>query len=80
MSGEIVYAKGTYLEDEAIRQDHFQSFDQIELAAEALERAGFVRREDDEQGRPVWLVVRDVTSADLATALSLEHKRMEDAG
>jgi len=54
--------------------------DQITLAARALEKAGFLRRVTDEQGRESYLVVRDITGADLAFVVSREHGALEEGG
>jgi len=54
--------------------------DQITLAARALEKAGFLRRVTDEQGRESYLIVRDITGAELAFVVSRAHKAMEEGG
>lgn len=74
---EILYRKGTYFDEEAVWDDAFQSMDQILQAAQALERAGFVVRKTEE-GREAYLIVKDITGADLAFAVSREHKQMEE--
>ncbi len=75
---EVIYRQGDHFEEVALRDDAFQSMDQITLAAQALEKAGFVRRVTDERGREKYLVVRDITGADLAFVVSREHKEMEE--
>ena len=75
---EILYRKGEYFEEAALRDDSFQSMDQITLAARALEKAGFLRRVTDEQGRESYLIVRDITGAELAFVVSRAHKAMEE--
>jgi len=75
---EVIYRQGDHFEEVALRDDAFQSMDQITLAARALEKAGFVRRVTDERGREKYLVVRDITGADLAFVVSREHKEMEE--
>jgi hypothetical protein len=77
---EIIYPRGEYFEEVALRDDTFQSLDQVLLAAQALERAGFLRRTIDETGREGYLVVRDITGADLAFIVSRAHKAMEEGG
>ena len=77
---EVIYRQGDHFEEVALRDDAFQSMDQITLAARALERGGFLRRVRDEQGRETYLIVRDITSADLAFVVSREHKRAEGEG
>ena len=77
---EIVYRKGESFEEVALRDDTFQSLDQLLLAAQALEQAGFLRRTTDADGREGHLVVRDITGADLAFAVSRAHKTMEEGG
>ena len=74
---EVRYRKGTYFDEEAVWDDTFQSMDQIMQAAQALERAGFVVREMAE-GRDAYLIVRDITGADLAFAVSREHRQVEE--
>ena len=77
---EVIYRQGDHFEEVALRDDAFQSMDQITLAARALEKAGFVRRVTDERGREKYLVVRDITGADLAFVVSRAHKEMEEGG
>ncbi len=77
---EVIYRQGDDFEEVALRDDAFQSMDQITLAARALEKAGFLRRVTDEQGRESYLVVRDITGADLAFVVSRAHKEMEEGG
>ncbi|HLC05024.1 MAG TPA: hypothetical protein VJK02_18480 [Anaerolineales bacterium] len=77
---EVLYRQGDHFEEVALRDDTFQSMDQITLAARALERGGFLRRVRDEQGRESYLIVRDITGADLAFAVSRAHKRAEGEG
>ena len=77
---EVLYRQGDHFEEVALRDDAFQSMDQITLAARALEKAGFLRRVTDEQGRETYLVVRDITGADLAFVVSRAHKEMEEGG
>ncbi len=77
---ETLYRKGDYFEEVVLRDDTFQSLDQLLLAAEALVRAGFLRRITDEVGREGYLIVRDITGADLAFAVSRAHKAMEEGG
>lgn len=77
---EVLYRQGDHFEEVALRDDAFQSMDQITLAARALEKAGFVRRVTDEQGRERYLIMRDITGADLAFVVSREHKEMEEGG
>jgi hypothetical protein len=77
---EVLYRQGDHFEEVALRDDAFQSMDQITLAARALEKAGFVRRVTDEQGRESYLIMRDITGADLAFVVSREHKEMEEGG
>ena len=60
--------------------DSFQSMEQILLAARALEKDGFVVHTTDVHGREGFLVVKDITGADLAFAVSREHKRIEEGG
>jgi len=74
---EVRYRKGTYFDEEAVWDDAFQSMDQIVQAARALERAGFVVRESAE-GRDAYLIVKDITAADLAFAVSREHRQVEE--
>ena len=75
---EVIYRQGDHFEEVAPRDDAFQSMDQITLAARALEKAGFLRRVTDEQGRESYLIVRDITGADLAFVVSRAHKEMEE--
>jgi len=77
---DVVFRAGDHFEEVALHDDAFQSMDQITLAARALEKAGFLRRATDEQGRESYLVVRDITGADLAFAVSRAHKEMEEGG
>ena len=77
---EVIYRQGDHFEEVALRDDAFQSMDQIALAARALEKAGFLRRVTDEQGRESYLVVRDITGADLAFVVSREHGALEEGG
>ena len=77
---DVVFRAGDHFEEVALHDDAFQSMDQITLAARALEKAGFLRRATDEQGRESYLVVRDITGADLAFAVSRAHKRAEGEG
>ncbi len=77
---EVLYRQGDHFEEVALRDDAFQSMDQITLAARALEKAGFVRRVTDEQGRESYLIMRDISGADLAFVVSREHKEMEEGG
>ncbi len=74
---EIIFARGTDFEQEAVASGYFESEDQIRLAARGLERAGFVNRQRDEHGRLRLLVVRDITATDLAFAAASEQKRLE---
>ncbi len=74
---EVLYRKGTYFEEEAVWDDAFQSMDQILQAAQALERAGFVVRRAEE-GREAYLIVKDITGADLAFAVSRDHRQVEE--
>jgi len=76
--GDVIFRAGDYFEEAALGEDAFQSMDQITLAARALEKAGFLRRVTDEQGRESYLIVRDITGADLAFVVSREHKEMEE--
>ncbi len=78
--GDVIFRAGDHFEEAALREDAFQSMDQITLAARALEKAGFLRRVTDEQGRESYLIVRDITGADLAFVVSQEHKEMEEGG
>ena len=77
---EVLYRQGDHFEEVALRDDAFQSMDQITLAARALEKAGFLRRVTDEQGLETYLVVRDITGADLAFVVSRAHKELEEGG
>jgi len=77
---EVIYRQGDHFEEVALRDDAFQSMDQITLAARALEKAGFLRRVTDEQGRESYLIVRDITGAELAFVVSRAHKAMEEGG
>ncbi len=77
---ETLYRKGDYFEEVVLRDDTFQSLDQLLLAAQALERAGFLRRITDEGGREGYLIVRDITGTDLAFVVSRAHKAMEEGG
>jgi len=77
---EVIYRQGDHFEEVALRDDAFQSMDQITLAARALEKAGFLRRVTDEQGRESYLIIRDITGADLAFVVSRAHKAMEEGG
>ena len=77
---EVIYRQGDHFEEVALRDDAFQSMDQITLVARALEKAGFLRRVTDKRGRESYLVVRDITGADLAFAVSRAHKEMEEGG
>jgi len=77
---EVLYRQGDDFEEVALRDDAFQSMDQITLAARALEKAGFLRRVTDEQGRESYLIVRDITGAELAFVVSRAHKAMEEGG
>ncbi len=77
---EVIYRQGDHFEEVALRDDAFQSMDQITVATRALEKAGFLRRVTDEQGRESYLVVRDITGADLAFVVSRAHKEMEEGG
>jgi homoserine acetyltransferase len=74
---EVRYRKGAYFDEEAVWDDAFQSMDQIMEAARALERAGFVVRESME-GHDAYLVVKDITGADLAFAVSRDHRQIEE--
>jgi hypothetical protein len=74
---EVRYRKGAYFDEEAVWDDAFQSMDQIMAAARALERAGFVVRESTE-GRDAYLIVKDITGADLAFAVSRDHRQIEE--
>jgi len=78
--GDVIFRAGDHFEEAALREDAFQSMDQITLAARALEKAGFLRRVTDEQGRESYLIIRDITGADLAFVVSREHKAMEEGG
>ncbi|KRT75520.1 MAG: hypothetical protein XU14_C0149G0001 [Armatimonadetes bacterium CSP1-3] len=78
--GDVIFRAGDHFEEAALREDAFQSMDQITLAARALEKAGFLRRVTDEQGRESYLIIRDITGADLAFVVSREHKEMEEGG
>ena len=78
--GDVIFRAGDHFEEAALREDAFQSMDQITLAARALEKAGFLRRGTDEQGRESYLVVRDITGADLAFVVSREHGALEEGG
>ena len=78
--GDVIFRAGDHFEEAAMREDAFQSMDQITLAARALEKAGFLRRVTDEQGRESYLVVRDITGADLAFVVSREHGALEEGG
>ena len=75
---EVIFRSGEFFEAAAFREDAFQSMDQVLAAARALEKAGFVRRVPDEQGGESYLIVRDITGADLAFVVSHEHKEMEE--
>ncbi len=77
---DVVFRAGDHFEEAALREDAFQSMDQITIATRALEKAGFLRRVPDEQGRESYLIVRDITGADLAFVVSREHKEMEEGG
>ena len=78
--GDVIFRAGDHFEEAALREDAFQSMDQITLAARALEKAGFLRRVTDEQGRESYLIIRDITGADLAFVVSRAHKAMEEGG
>ena len=75
---DVLFQTGEDFEEVALRDDAFQSMDQITVATRALEKAGFLRRVTDEQGRESYLIVRDITGADLAFVVSREHKEMEE--
>ncbi len=78
--GDVIFHAGDHFAEAALREGAFQSMDQITLAARALEKAGFLRRVRDEQGRESYLVVRDITAADFAFVVSREHKEIEESG
>ena len=78
--GDVIFRAGDHFEEAALREDAFQSMDQITLAARALEKAGFLRRVTDKRGRESYLIVRDITGADLAFVVSRAHKAMEEGG
>ena len=78
--GDVIFRAGDHFEEAALREDAFQSMDQITLAARALEKAGFLRRVTDEQGRESYLIIRDITGADLAFVVSREHGALEEGG
>ncbi len=78
--GDVIFRAGDHFEEAALREDAFQSMDQIALASRALEKAGLVRRVTDEQGRESYLIVRDITGANLAFVVSRAHKEMEEGG
>ncbi len=71
--GDVIFRAGDHFEEAALREDAFQSMDQITLAARALEKAGFVRRVRDEEGRESYLIVQDITSTELAFVVSRAH-------
>ncbi len=76
--GDVIFRAGDHFEEVALHDDAFQSMDQITLAARALEKAGFLERTSDEQGHEGYVVVRDITGADLAAVVSRTHKAMEE--
>jgi len=76
---EVLYRKGAYFDEEAQWDDAFQSMDQILQAAQALELAGFLVRQAEE-GREAYLIVKDITGADLAFVVSRYHKQVEEGG
>lgn len=72
---EIIFHRDADFDAEAMASDYFESGDLIRIAARALEGAGFLVAELDEQGRRYLRVVRDITDEDLAFATAAEHKR-----
>lgn len=75
---EVIFRRDADFEAEAAASDYFESGDQIRLVARALQRAGLLVPEQDEQGRRYLRVMRDLTSEDLAFATAAEHKRQTE--
>jgi hypothetical protein len=72
----VLFRQGDDFLVAAVEGDHFQSLDQVEAAAQALERLGLVRREPADGGER-WVVVRGITASQLAAVLTADHKQRE---
>lgn len=75
---QVLFRVGDDFEAEAFASGHFESEDQIRVAAVALERAGFLTRTTDQPGPARFRVTREITDEDLAFATAVEHKRHEE--